>query len=634
MKRSTVYLNLVLSIALLSGASVAGKLPSDYLRSFAHIGDPFEAQQQDATLFADAGTPQLRQQLARDRYVEQATKEYQHRQGIRSVTYTVVTSERDGNPGMTVNVDMVLSADSTRALVIMDNKEQSIIIDYPECFPDENQKAGKEDMLEEIAESLARRGTNTWVHLPYDRFDIYIDSAFYNQHTPRINDFFNKFEPRYELLETLTNWNAEELAGNRLIMYVEPTLSACASGYAAWATGEVNLFLYENFTYQTESDICKRPYYIDGEEYYDNPGELGDHWIYMKTPLHESIHIINPEPIWHKSWLTNGFAEYYGYNILSMFNDINQETANTYIYEKDSTAYNWPDYTSNDYKDYYNNEIQMSGGYTITAWMFSMLRDNYLLDWDDFYFIINNNLETLDTSQDIDGTPPQWDSIFTDTYIIYVFGKALGMSFNDIQEVFRYDGPSGPGWGVRQWETLDWYADLAADLPADTALLPGETLPLTIHNDGAVFLENVYTALYVNDSLIWSDSLAFADSATTVIDLAHGLPTGTYALTLTVDEDNLKIETDDTNNSDSMNLVIDCCLPPIRGNVDYDPGDAIDISDLVYLVDYMFNSGPEPPCLSESDIDASGGESPIDISDLVYLVDYMFSGGPEPVECP
>ena len=74
-----------------------------------------------------------------------------------------------------------------------------------------------------------------------------------------------------------------------------------------------------------------------------------------------------------------------------------------------------------------------------------------------------------------------------------------------------------------------------------------------------------------------------------------------------------------------------CCMPPIRGNVDYDLGDVIDISDLVYLVDYMFTGGPTPECLDEADVDASGD---IDISDLVYLVDYMFNGGPPPVACP
>jgi hypothetical protein len=84
-----------------------------------------------------------------------------------------------------------------------------------------------------------------------------------------------------------------------------------------------------------------------------------------------------------------------------------------------------------------------------------------------------------------------------------------------------------------------------------------------------------------------------------------------------------------------------CCMGSIRGNVDYDVGDAIDISDLVYLVDYMFTDGPAPTCAEEANIDgsccASGSSeslSDIDISDLVYLVDYMFNGGPEPPPCP
>jgi len=65
---------------------------------------------------------------------------------------------------------------------------------------------------------------------------------------------------------------------------------------------------------------------------------------------------------------------------------------------------------------------------------------------------------------------------------------------------------------------------------------------------------------------------------------------------------------------------------PICGDVDGD-GQPINISDLVYLVDYMFTGGPPPPNVEMADVDGSGG---IDISDLVYLVDYMFTGGPEP----
>ncbi|MCK4372370.1 MAG: dockerin type I repeat-containing protein, partial [candidate division Zixibacteria bacterium] len=67
----------------------------------------------------------------------------------------------------------------------------------------------------------------------------------------------------------------------------------------------------------------------------------------------------------------------------------------------------------------------------------------------------------------------------------------------------------------------------------------------------------------------------------------------------------------------------------ICGDVDGD-GLPVNISDLVYLVDYMFTAGPPPPNMEMADVDGSGD---IDISDLVYLVDYMFNGGPEPV-CP
>jgi hypothetical protein len=44
----------------------------------------------------------------------------------------------------------------------------------------------------------------------------------------------------------------------------------------------------------------------------------------------------------------------------------------------------------------------------------------------------------------------------------------------------------------------------------------------------------------------------------------------------------------------------------------------------------MFSAGPISNCPSEADIDGSGS---MDIADLVYLVDYMFMSGPEPPGC-
>ncbi len=77
-----------------------------------------------------------------------------------------------------------------------------------------------------------------------------------------------------------------------------------------------------------------------------------------------------------------------------------------------------------------------------------------------------------------------------------------------------------------------------------------------------------------------------------------------------------------------------CCCIGIRGNIDGDPSESIDIGDLVFLVSYSFGapSGPSPPCIFEGDVDASGE---IDIADIVYLVSYMFGipNGPTPLNC-
>jgi len=74
-----------------------------------------------------------------------------------------------------------------------------------------------------------------------------------------------------------------------------------------------------------------------------------------------------------------------------------------------------------------------------------------------------------------------------------------------------------------------------------------------------------------------------------------------------------------------------CCIPPLRGNVDYDPSDGINVADLTYLVEYIFFSGDSPPCPEEGNVDGDGG---INVVDLTYLVNYIFFGGPAPAACP
>ncbi|HWR83574.1 MAG TPA: hypothetical protein VN285_09740 [Candidatus Deferrimicrobium sp.] len=77
-----------------------------------------------------------------------------------------------------------------------------------------------------------------------------------------------------------------------------------------------------------------------------------------------------------------------------------------------------------------------------------------------------------------------------------------------------------------------------------------------------------------------------------------------------------------------------CCQ--CRGNADgiIGPAGCIDVSDLTYLVAYLFSGGQAPPCIEEGNVDGvTGPAGPIDVSDLTYLVAFLFSGGQPPPPC-
>ena len=85
-----------------------------------------------------------------------------------------------------------------------------------------------------------------------------------------------------------------------------------------------------------------------------------------------------------------------------------------------------------------------------------------------------------------------------------------------------------------------------------------------------------------------------------------------------------------------VDLISGCC-DDVRGNANGDQNDDINISDITYMVDYLFGIplGPAPPCLEEGNANGDVGES-INISDITYLVDYLFGVplGLAPSACP
>jgi len=63
----------------------------------------------------------------------------------------------------------------------------------------------------------------------------------------------------------------------------------------------------------------------------------------------------------------------------------------------------------------------------------------------------------------------------------------------------------------------------------------------------------------------------------------------------------------------------------LTGDMTGDGG--IDIADVIYLINYLYISGPPPDPLFLGDVDCN---DLVDIADVVYLVNYLFVEGPEP----
>jgi hypothetical protein len=104
----------------------------------------------------------------------------------------------------------------------------------------------------------------------------------------------------------------------------------------------------------------------------------------------------------------------------------------------------------------------------------------------------------------------------------------------------------------------------------------------------------------------------------------------------TVQDDSLFGEAPDSAFVDSFGVIVkDLCSADtqmvnlyvyICGDANGDG--AIEIADVVYLINYLFIDGPAPvPCLAAGDANCDGV---VNITDVVYLINYLFISGPPP----
>ncbi len=75
-------------------------------------------------------------------------------------------------------------------------------------------------------------------------------------------------------------------------------------------------------------------------------------------------------------------------------------------------------------------------------------------------------------------------------------------------------------------------------------------------------------------------------------------------------------------NIDDVRVISKKCVSWLCGDVDNN--DETNVTDLVYLVNFVFKSGPAPSIYESGDVDGSGQ---INVADLTHYVNYVFKGG-------
>ena len=54
---------------------------------------------------------------------------------------------------------------------------------------------------------------------------------------------------------------------------------------------------------------------------------------------------------------------------------------------------------------------------------------------------------------------------------------------------------------------------------------------------------------------------------------------------------------------------------------------SVDVADVIYLINYLYKSGPVPSPLQAGD---ANGDGNVDVADVIYLINYLYKGGPQP----
>ncbi|HWR83527.1 MAG TPA: hypothetical protein VN285_09505 [Candidatus Deferrimicrobium sp.] len=199
-----------------------------------------------------------------------------------------------------------------------------------------------------------------------------------------------------------------------------------------------------------------------------------------------------------------------------------------------------------------------------------------------------------------------------------------------------------PGYTDLPGESFfDVFVQVMLPTPVGLAVLANQT-PLLIVNDSVDHLPPTVVYIHQNSTAVpvrfvnpnppfWNPGDLLGYLVLAGHGYSYGLPKDAQAGLLEF----LAIMNEHASTDGEMPLP--CCNGDgMRGNVDgtTGPSGEIDVSDLTFLVAYLFQAGTTPPCTPEGNVDGiTGPAGEIDVADLTHLVAYLFQGGASPAPC-
>lgn len=217
----------------------------------------------------------------------------------------------------------------------------------------------------------------------------------------------------------------------------------------------------------------------------------------------------------------------------------------------------------------------------------------------------------------------------------------------------RGDPPTAFGGAGSCWLTDNVYGNSDVDNGNTTLTSPMFTADLTTRIEFAVWFSNDFGAAPLSDvfKVYLSNNNASSWVVADSIGPAYHASGGWYVYSIWVRDFvapttvmRLQFDAADLGSGSVIeagldNILIERfeCTPPLccdgrTGNVDCDPSDGCDISDLSALIDFLYISFTPLCCPGEANIDGNlaGG---IDISDLSGLIDYLYISFTPPAAC-